>query len=192
MDAVVDSSNNLMTIGISLRQKKSGEFDEYALICAIDSRRDMETIARKIIKEYDRSKTDRDHLARWKHGGRKQHFFLGDYGKGGLQWIDPYRQYRRYGNSRCECRDKNGELCKRYQWINPEVKWQNHCIEDIAIHTITFLKKKLPGRLSLEFRERDFGDFRVPGGFSVKAQLWCREKDDWRAASGVFKKEYSE
>ena len=188
----VDSRGNLVVVEVSIRQGNDKENDEYAVIYAIDSKKDIAKIARKVIKESKASKTGRHHLARWMPGDKKQQCFLGDYGKGGLQWIDRRRRSRKSGNSLHRYIDEDGASCKRFQWINPEVIQCSYCIEDVGIHAVVFFQDRPPKLDELNLDEKDFGQFKVVGRFVVKAQVWCRNGDNWEPASEVFEEEYSQ
>ncbi len=187
----IDSRGRLGSIEVSISSLTDDEYERYAVIYAIDSRKDMSKIAGRVINESKLSSTGSSHLARWMPDDRSRQCFLGKYGKGGLQWMDPRRKYRMSGNTSHRYRDEKALIRERIQWISPEAIRHNQCIKNVAIHAIVFLNKKPRELVKLNLLERDFGDFEVSGKLLVKAQVWCCREGDWEAASPVCEEECS-
>jgi hypothetical protein len=187
----IDSRDRLGSIEVSIDSRGEEEYDRYAVIYALDSRKDMSKAAERVIRESKLSSTRSSHLARWMPDDKSRQCFLGRYGKGGLQWTDPRRRYRMSGNTCHRYIGERGLIRERVQWISPEAIKCDECIKNVAIHAIVFLDKEPASSVKLDLLERDFGSFDVAGKMIVRAQVWCCSDDDWEAASPVFEKECS-
>ena len=102
IDGSMSSNGNL---------SRKEDYDEYALIYAIDSEKEMPELAEKLIRESKTSltQTRTDYLARWWCDGEYQQCFVGRFGDGGLEWLDSGRRYRLKGATTHHYRDSKGK-----------------------------------------------------------------------------------
>jgi hypothetical protein len=191
IEATTDSERNLGSIKASFDTVSSSGYDDYAVVYFVDSKEDMKRAVESLFEECEGAKTKTTHLARWWPRDGNRQFFAGEYGKGGIQWIDDARHVRRCNYTTCRYVDGSGKVCARIQWLNPEVRQCGRCIEDVGIHAVVFLDRKPSGGVVLPLEERDFGRFQIADDFVLKAQLWCRGSKKWKPASEIFEKTYS-
>jgi len=191
LESSTDPSGNLAQVKASFTNDPKTKYDNYIVICAIDSNEDISTIAERLIKEAENTSTGHHYLARWMPEDGSYQCFLGTHGQGGIQWIDNARRSRQAGGYWRPSVDRNGNACKRYQWLNPCVSQCGNCIENIGIQTVIYFDKIKPESFTLSLFEKDFGQFKINGQFTIKTQVWCREGAKWVQGSKVFEKKYS-